>query len=331
MSGEGNAAAPRFELSYPEGWYQVAYSADVAGGEVVTRRYFGQDLVLFRTLSGQAQVLDAYCAHLGAHLGVGGVVDGERIRCPFHSWAYGTDGLCTEIPYADRIPRGARVRAWSTLERSGLIFVWYSPTAAEPAWEPPYLTEFGDPDWLGYHRHQYLVRSAVQEIIENVFDVAHGKYVHQNAKGTALPVVDFSFDGCTAEARFEIDIPVVGGATNHVAILHGPGIALNRSTGHGTKVFMSTYTPVDPDLVEVNFSFMTPRSTPDDPTGELSARSAKGTVLAFEQDIPIWEHKIYRRSPLFCEGDNSMSRFRVWVRQFYPAASGIDGHVDLNA
>lgn len=307
----------RIGLDYPDGWFQVAYSADVGDRQVVPLRYFGQELVLFRTQSGAAQVLDAYCPHIGAHLGFGGTVDGECIRCPFHSWAYGTDGVCRDIPYAQRIPRGAQVRSWPTLERSGLIFVWHSAAVIEPQWQPPALDEFDDADWVGYHRHQYIVKSAVQEVIENVFDVAHGKYVHQNAQGMAMPTVAFSFDGHRAEAVFDIDIPLVGGPTRHVTTLHGPAIAMNRSTGQGTKVFYSNYTPIEPELLEVNFSFMTPRSTADDPTGERSARSARGTVMAFEQDIPIWEHKIHRRVPLLCDGDGAMSQFRVWMRQFY--------------
>src|SRR5258708_6477960 len=120
------ATASRIGLDYPEGWFQVAYSADVADHQVAPLRYFGQELVLFRTVSGTAQVLDAYCSHVGAHLGFGGTVEGECIRCPFHSWAYGTDGVCRDIPYATRIPRGAQVRAWPTRELSGLIFVWHS-------------------------------------------------------------------------------------------------------------------------------------------------------------------------------------------------------------
>ena len=62
--------------------------------------YFGRELVLFRTESGEAHAVDAYCAHLGAHLAVGGKVEGEGIRCPFHGWCYdGASGQCTDIPY----------------------------------------------------------------------------------------------------------------------------------------------------------------------------------------------------------------------------------------
>ena len=68
----------RFPFSrYPNGWFQIAYSDELEKGQVVPLRYFGKDLVLFRTEGGEAQLLDAYCPHLGAHLGHGGKVQGE--------------------------------------------------------------------------------------------------------------------------------------------------------------------------------------------------------------------------------------------------------------
>ena len=94
----------------------------------------------------------------------------------------------------------------------------------------------------------------------------------------------------------------------------------NHSTGHGTKAFLSTYAPIDAHTVDVNFSFMCPTSTPDDPSGERSLATAQATVTLFAQDIPIWENKIYKATPLFCDGDKVASQYRRWVRQFYPDA-----------
>jgi phenylpropionate dioxygenase-like ring-hydroxylating dioxygenase large terminal subunit len=62
----------------------------------------GLNLVVWRGVSGKSYVADAYCPHLGAHLGVGGEVAGECIKCPFHGWAFeGKDGKCVDIPYSD--------------------------------------------------------------------------------------------------------------------------------------------------------------------------------------------------------------------------------------
>jgi hypothetical protein len=35
------------------------------------------------------------------------------------------------------------------------------------------------------------------------------------------------------------------------------------------------------------------------------------------QDIPIWEHKIYRAKPQLCNGDGPINQFRKWAAQFY--------------
>src|SRR5438045_4014627 len=99
---------------YPRGWFAVCFSADLAPGATRAVRYFGQDLVVYRGEDGVARVLDAYCPHLGAHLGVGGKVVGDTIRCPFHAWRFDGCGDCVGIPYLrngnGKVPPGAKVK-----------------------------------------------------------------------------------------------------------------------------------------------------------------------------------------------------------------------------
>ena len=52
--------------AYPTGWFQVAYSREVAHGRVLGLHYFGRRLICYRGDSGNPYVLDAYCPHLGA-------------------------------------------------------------------------------------------------------------------------------------------------------------------------------------------------------------------------------------------------------------------------
>ena len=102
--------------AYPNGWFRVAYADEIARGQLKGLHYFGQDLVAFRDEEGEAHVLDAHCPHLGAHLAVGGRVEGRGIRCPFHAWLWDGEGRCLDIPYAKRIPPGTdekRVAAWN--------------------------------------------------------------------------------------------------------------------------------------------------------------------------------------------------------------------------
>ena len=72
---------------------------------------------------------DAFCPHLGAHLGHGGTVDDCQIVCPFHGWKFDADGTNTEIPYSERTNKKGTLRTFPVVERNGLCFAWYHPDA----------------------------------------------------------------------------------------------------------------------------------------------------------------------------------------------------------
>ena len=65
-------------------------------GDVKFVNHCGRDVVVFRGWNKQVYVLHAYCAHIGANLGIGGKVRHINcIECPFHGWIYdGETGRC---------------------------------------------------------------------------------------------------------------------------------------------------------------------------------------------------------------------------------------------
>ena len=71
---------PRFPFPVPNGWFVVEESRELLPGESKALYVFGADVVLFRGEDGTPRMVEAYCAHLGAHLGVGGRVEGGCIR-----------------------------------------------------------------------------------------------------------------------------------------------------------------------------------------------------------------------------------------------------------
>src|SRR5690606_36915397 len=91
-------AAERGLPPIPWGWFVVGLSHELHPGDVRPVRYFDRDLVLWRTEAGEARVWDAHCPHLGAHLGYGGTVEGETLRCPFHHFRFDGQGRCVEVP-----------------------------------------------------------------------------------------------------------------------------------------------------------------------------------------------------------------------------------------
>lgn len=59
---------------FPNGWFAIHKSCDLKPGQSTAVNALGQNFAVFRDDNGKAHVLDAYCAHLGANLGVGGMV-----------------------------------------------------------------------------------------------------------------------------------------------------------------------------------------------------------------------------------------------------------------
>lgn len=86
---------------YPNGWYGILESCLLKVSEAIFISCLGEQLVVYRTQNNKVFIVDAYCPHLGANLGVGGRVDGDCIVCPFHQWSFrGSDGKCAKIPYS---------------------------------------------------------------------------------------------------------------------------------------------------------------------------------------------------------------------------------------
>jgi nitrite reductase/ring-hydroxylating ferredoxin subunit len=308
--------AGRFPFPIPFGWYQVAYSDELAPGQLLPLRYFGRELVALRGASGRAAVLDAHCPHLGAHLGHGGRVEGETLRCPFHGWGFDPGGACVDVPYARRIPPAARLRAWPVLERNGLLMVWHHAEGVAPLFELPELPEYGAPGWTPYHRERLRVATCNQEIIENVADRAHFHYVHHTVD---VPQTIFEMDGPRLRAKQVTRLRTPRGDVDGgiESLYHGLGFGAVRFTGICEALMLIAITPVEPEQLDVRFSF-----TLDAASGASPERGVGKAIIAdilkqFVEDIPIWENKRYRPQPLLCDGDGPIPRYRSWAAQFY--------------
>jgi 3-ketosteroid 9alpha-monooxygenase subunit A len=106
------------------GWYKVAESNQISIKEAIQVEDFPTQIVVWRGEDKSVRALDLYCKHMGAALACG-EVDGNSIRCPFHSWRWAGTGICDEIPYAKNIPAKAITRSWITNEVDGVVYVWF--------------------------------------------------------------------------------------------------------------------------------------------------------------------------------------------------------------
>lgn len=166
---------------YPNGWFRVIESNKLKTAQAISVDCLGQNFVVFRSESGEAHILDAYCPHLGANLGVGGVVKGDCIECPFHHWTFrGKDGECNNIPYSKSgaVPKNAKVKHWHSKEVNGAIFVWYHAENEEP-WDLNSIKEVDSGEWVYQGHNDFYVHCHIQDIPENGADVAHLTAVHE--------------------------------------------------------------------------------------------------------------------------------------------------------
>ncbi len=305
------------ELAVPNGWFAVAFSKDLVPGDVRRIHYFGEELVLFRTREGVARVLDAYCAHLGAHLAEGGRVFGETVRCPFHGWQYdGADGRCVAIPYCERIPPRARVRAWPVAERNAMIFVWHHAEGLPPAWEVTLMPEIGHSDWTVPRCFELEVPVHVQDMHENNNDPVHFQFVH-GMLGVPDSEISYSDGGRHMRMEHESDTETPYGTFRTALIRDSWGIGLSavRTTGiPGTEVLLySSTTPIERNLTISRWLLTATKGTVDVAGEEL----IKGMTEGVMQDLRIWANKVHRAQPVLCEADTYLGEFRQWVKQFY--------------
>jgi len=331
-------AQQRPRRPYPDGWFAVAFADELRPGRVLRRRFMGEDLVVYRTRSGVVRVVEPYCPHLGAHLGYGGVVDGEEIVCPFHHFAFEPDGACVRTGYGTR-PPAARLARREAREVNGAIVVWHHAAGAPPTWEIATQSMDGFP---APFRQVSTIVDHPQDVIENAVDIGHIGPVH----GYRHPRVrrPFEADGpsFTVAAAGERVFPLAGSfEIVFDIVVHGLGHLWVNATIprlHAAAAFQAMATPLDPLHVEIRFSVALRVGA-----GSAHARAqlllsrllTSGLGPAFRrdlgQDFPIWEHRVYVERPRLAKGDGPIAAYRRWVEQFYSPPTATDGRAPLAA
>ena len=322
-------ATARFPFSpFPSGWYAVAFSDDLPRASVRARTFSGREVVLFRTESGAAAMLDAHCPHLGAHLGFGGRVQGESLRCPMHGFQFDAHGACVATGYGTKPPAKCEARAWSVVERNGMVLAYFDAGGAAPTWHPPVqdMRGFGP---LRTHVMRGL-RTHPQETTENSVDLGHLGVVHGYRDldvtlplRTEGPYLTTGYrmrrrallPGTPAiNAEFTIHVHGLGYSFVDVAVL---------SHGLRTRHFVMS-TPTDAQHVDLHLSTAVagdgallgrvPSRLLD---RVLGAAAMRGFLSDVRQDLPLWEHKVFVSPPALAQGDGPIGAYRKWARQFY--------------
>lgn len=127
-------------------WYAVLSSHQIKSGKVTAAKRFGQNLIFFRTSTGELVCLNSLCAHRGASLAKG-CVNNDHIQCPFHGIEYDSTGKCVHIPSEGKGSKEDYSRFhlihYPVSEIGGIVFIWYGDK--DPIGEPDYFDVMTDP------------------------------------------------------------------------------------------------------------------------------------------------------------------------------------------
>jgi nitrite reductase/ring-hydroxylating ferredoxin subunit len=323
---------------FPSGWYAVADSNSLVPGAILSRTVFGHEIVVFRTPAGAVGVLDAFCPHMGAHMGRGGRLEGEALRCPFHAFRFDATGTCLGTPYpGGAAPPSARARSWPAVERNGVVLAWHDVPGGAPAWDVPELETEG---FGGLFRRTFVIKGHPQETTENGVDLGHLGIVHgyhdvevleplqvdgprlRVSYGASRDASTFGRRG-TIRADFTIQVHGLG-----CSIVDARVPALGLRSRHYVHA-----TPLEGDRIEMRAAMRLgrlDRPARVSPLLALVPRAAAEALVAritfqgflhdLRQDFGIWENKRYIDPPALAPGDGPVGRYRQWARQFYTPA-----------
>jgi 5,5'-dehydrodivanillate O-demethylase oxygenase subunit len=162
-------------------WHVVAAASELSHEKPKKRvRVLGEDLVLYRDLSGNYGLVAEKCSHRGASLYYGFVEYGG-IRCSYHGWKYDARGNCVEQPFEN--PDGGfkekiQHPAYPVVKLSGLLFAYLGPPEKKPL----------VPKWDILVRQDGVKKVDICEVLrcnwlqamENSVDPVHTYYLHSH-------------------------------------------------------------------------------------------------------------------------------------------------------
>ena len=297
----------------PFGWFSLGRIDELPDEDAFPVDAFDEELVVWRDDAGDRHVADAWCPHLGAHLGYGGRVETNCIVCPFHEWRFDADGRNTEIPYADRPNRKAQLRTYPTMVRNRHLLVWRHPDpSVAPMWDIPEVLPDNPVECMRMDR---TVGTAWQEIAENSVDMAHFKYVH--GLGSIADIGELTIDGPLRTVRssqaFQTPRGEFMGELQSNSF--GPGMGAVKFTLMSTVTMVTCVTALSEDQLVARFTMY--HEDGDELAGKIGTGFGAEVTRQFDQDIPIWEHKRFEPSPALAPSEKPITEFRKWAKQFY--------------
>ncbi len=332
-------------------WY-VAGRREEFTDQPIKRRMLGQDFVLFRDSDGIARCLSNTCSHRGGSL-AGGKIKGNCVECPYHGWQFDGEGRCHRIPSlgADaKIPARARIDAYPTEERYGLVFAFLGDLPEQE--RPPimdikeYMSDAPDEGWRATVQH-FDWDFDYKRSMENGIDPAHNEFVHPT-HGFSGELEDYRvippklketewgvgfFGEVLAPPLAEGKMQAASGRSDNAIIYAG--------TGHFGVCSIWTYIHPTPEMQIHQYLFETPIDTSHtslylvnlrnfliEPSDDERMMTRNEYVAVQDRDVLQAIHPILtpdtRTKELFMPSDSPIGRYRDRIKEWEERGWRID-------
>ena len=342
-------AKGHFPPPYPLGWYFLCYSNELMKDDILSFDILDINIVVFRNSEYKASAVNAFCPHLGTHLG-SGRMDNGCIVCPYHEWTFDGCGNNVNIPYCTRAIENyssrIHTKAWTCKEERGMIFLWHGdkqlfdlPIQSELdlRYKKVCSSRFQDwnmhimepsqntADWYHFNTvHSWLAQNhyAKNKLIrvKHSIQSEYGKaeYAHRIITRETLDAIHFS-PTIMGYRICDIRFPKwICSSIKTQVELYGPSLVIFKVfiKGVGNVRSVMTFTPLDDFLQK---SYITSFSDINNPVlryviGCGLMHLTKSTV---NQDREVWENKIHVSPRNLVGGDGTFAGYNKWLKQFY--------------
>jgi phenylpropionate dioxygenase-like ring-hydroxylating dioxygenase large terminal subunit len=361
---EATVERPRFHSSskktrlppFPNSWFHLAPFSEFKKDEIRSFKFLGHDIIAFKTGDDSITVMDAYCPHLGAHLGRDAKGRNNRLKngcveCPYHHLTFDAEGTCVKGASHASVPK-AKVFTWETEIVEGLVFVYHHKDKLPSTWK---VSEFFRPEgtWSRpYMSYQGVHPIHPQDAAENSVDTLHFRTLHQFDQVDQITeaVADRQHFYQTLHIgkmgilpKFMRNVPIYS-VVKEAAVGVGFPMAHNRFHPIGLQVNHLVFlTPIDETSTNFWFYFQVSFSDVKVPrflrrqkerldrhlnehvkrAVDRAVHRAAYTVLSpmfvfiNSQDLDIWSTKSYCEKPIVLGDDGNIHLFRKWCKQFY--------------
>jgi phthalate 4,5-dioxygenase oxygenase subunit len=188
LSAEENELLCRVGPGTPMGdlmrqyWIPAVTSQELPApdGPPLRVKLLGEELIAFRTTSGDVGLIHNACPHRGASMFFGRNEE-EGLRCVYHGWKFDVTGACVDMPSEpaeSNFKNKVRTKAYPTHERGGIVWTYMGPREVPP---PMPQLEANMLDEGGYGMYLYHLENNWMQGWEGEMDTVHAAFLHGGA------------------------------------------------------------------------------------------------------------------------------------------------------